>query len=68
MRAPTRQGIAVDGVEQGLGDSLEEVIGLEIRLPQTLARAEELVRCCARDDEVFREVDAADAVESAKHT
>ena len=43
MRAPTRQGIAVDGVEQSLGNSLEEVIGLEIRLPEAFTRAEELV-------------------------
>lgn len=27
MCAPTRQGISVDGVQQGLGDGLEELIG-----------------------------------------
>lgn len=65
MRAPTGQRVAVDGVEQRLGDGLEEVVGPEVGLPEALARAEELVGRGAGDDEVFGEVDAADAVEAA---
>lgn len=67
MRAPARQGIAVDGVEQGLGDGLEEVLGREVGLPEPLAGAEELVRGGAGDDEVLGEVYAAYAVEAVLH-
>lgn len=43
MRSPTRKRIAVHGVKQSLRDRLEEVLGLEIGLPQAFAGAKELV-------------------------
>ena len=43
MRTPARERITVDSTQQGLRHSLEEVLGLEIRLPETLACTEELV-------------------------
>lgn len=63
MRTPTGQRIAIDGVEQGLRDGFEQVFGGEVGFPEPFARAEELVGGCAGHDEVFGEVDAADAVE-----
>lgn len=64
MRAPTAQRIAVDGIEQRLRDRLEEVVRREVGFPQAFACAEELVGRRAGDDEVLREVDAADGVEA----
>ena len=60
MRAPAGQRITIDGIQQRLGDCLEQVLGLEIGLPETFAGTEELVRGGDGDDEVFGEVDAAD--------
>ena len=67
MRAPSAQRISVRGIEEGLRDGLEEVVRGEIGLPQAFACAEELVASGAGDDEVFREVDAADGVEAISH-
>ena len=60
VRSPPAQSISIHGIEQRLRDRLEEVLRPEIRLPQPFTRAEELVARGAGDDEVFREVDAAD--------
>jgi hypothetical protein len=64
MRSPPAQRISVYGVEEGLRDGFEEVVRGEVGLPEALAGAEELVAGGAGDDEVFREVDAADRVEA----
>ena len=47
-------------------DGLEKIIGGEVRLPEALACAEELVRGGAGNDEVFGEIYASDRVESRK--
>lgn len=44
MCSPSGKSIAIDGVEESLGDGLEKVLGAEIWFPQTLASTEELIR------------------------
>jgi hypothetical protein len=65
MGSPTTQRISIHRTKQRLRDRLEQLIGSQVRLPQALAHAEQLVARCAAHDEVLSEVDAADAVEAA---
>lgn len=62
--SPSTQSVSVHSVEERLRDRLEQILRPEIRFPETFARAKKLVARGAGDDEVLREVDAADRVES----
>ena len=43
MRTPAGERITVDSTQQRLRDGFEEVLGLEIGLPETFTGTEELV-------------------------
>lgn len=59
--SPAAEGITVDGVKEHLGDSLKQVLGLEVRLPQSLSSSVQLLGRGSCDSEVFGSGDAADA-------
>lgn len=59
--SPAAEGITVDGVQEALGDGLEEVLGLEVRLPQSLSSTVQLLGRSSGDSKVFGRGDAADA-------
>merc|ERR1711939_70746 len=61
-RSPAGEGVAVDGVEERLRDSLEQVVRLQVRLPQRLCHALNLLRCCPAADKVLGKVEAANQV------
>ena len=64
--SPTGGGVAVDGVDQGLRDALEQLVGSHVRLPEGLAHAEELLLGGAADDAVLRGGLAPDEVHVAE--
>jgi hypothetical protein len=61
-RAPTGERISVHRVQQRLRDRLEQILRLQIRLPQALGDTKQLLARRAGDDKVLCKVDAPDQV------
>lgn len=59
--SPAAEGVTVDGVQEHLGDGLEQVLGLKVRLPQSLSGTVQLLGRGSRNSKILRCRDTADA-------
>lgn len=59
---PTRDGISVTSIHQGLADGFKEVIWLHVRLPQGFTHAVELLTASSSNDKIRWNSGAANQV------